>query len=101
LARRCLPDSLCIALMARGVIPTDQWRAYSVSADLVRELAAREGVPCIRQELVNWGCDRLIDCFSTLTPAGSRWAGPLERVANPGFMAEAEAIRAEAAVRAR
>jgi ubiquinone/menaquinone biosynthesis C-methylase UbiE len=93
-ARRWLPNFLCMALMARRVIPTDHWRAYSVSADLVRDLAVSAGVPCIRQELVNWGCDRLIDCFSTITPRESRWAKPLERVSNPNFMAEAEAIRA-------
>ncbi|HJR17416.1 MAG TPA: class I SAM-dependent methyltransferase [Gemmatimonadales bacterium] len=92
--RRQLPDFLYGALMARGLVPQDHWRAYSVSADLVRDLAVSAGVPCIRQELVNWGCDRLIDCFSTVTPIGSRWARPLERVANSGFMAEAAAIRA-------
>jgi SAM-dependent methyltransferase len=96
LARRWLPDSLYGALTARGLLPTDHWRAYSVSADLVRDLAVSTGVLCIRQELVNWGCDRLIDCFSTVTPAGSRWARPMERVTNSGFMAEAQAIRAKA-----
>jgi SAM-dependent methyltransferase len=94
LARRWLPNVLCTALMARGVIAPDHWRAYSVSADLVRDIAVSAGVPCIRQELVNWGCDRLSDCFSTVTPAESRWGRPLERVSNPDFMAEAEAIRA-------
>jgi SAM-dependent methyltransferase len=94
LARRWLPDFVCTALMQRGLIPNDHWRAYSVSADLVRDAAAREGIPCVRQELVNWGCDRLSDCFSTMTPTGSRWERPLERVDNPAFMAEAEDIRA-------
>jgi SAM-dependent methyltransferase len=96
LARRLLPRFLCERLMARGFIPVDHWRASSVSADLVRDVAMSAGLPCIRQELVNWGCDRLIDCFSTLTPKGSRWAQPLERVTNPRFMAEAEAIRVRA-----
>jgi len=96
LARRWLPNSLCIRLMTRGMIPNDHWRAYSVSADRVRDLAVSAGVPCIRQELVNWGCDRLSDCFSTVAPIGSRRTQPLERVNNPGFMAEAEAIRASA-----
>ena len=93
-ARRWLPSSLCMWLMARRIIPNDHWRAYSVSADRVRDLAASAGMPCIRQELVNWGCARLSDCFSTLTPVGSRWTQPLQRVENPRFMAEAEAIRA-------
>jgi SAM-dependent methyltransferase len=96
LGRRLLPNSVCTALMTRGLLPNDHWRSYSVSADLVRDVAHREGIPCIRQELVNWGCDRLSDCFSIMTPAASRWERPLERVLNPGFMAEAEAIRARA-----
>ena len=95
-ARRLLPNSVCTALMTRGLLPNDHWRAYSVSADLVRDVAVREAIPCVRQELINWGCHRLSDCFSTMTPAGSRWERPLERVLNPGFMAEAEAIRARA-----
>jgi Methyltransferase domain len=99
LARRVLPDRLCTGLMSRGIIRSDGWRAYSVSAENLRQAADRAGVPCIRQELVNWGCDRLIDCFSTVTRRGLRWDRPLDVITNPGFMAEAEAIRARATQR--
>jgi ubiquinone/menaquinone biosynthesis C-methylase UbiE len=99
LARRWLPNPVCRRLMDRGIVPADHWRAYSVSADLVRDVAAAVGVPCIRQELVNWGCDRLIDCFSTLTPVGSTWSRPMERLENHAFMEEAAAIRQTAGAR--
>jgi len=96
LARRWLPNRVCRLLTHWGILPADHWRAYSVSADIVRATAAMAGLTCIRQELVNWGCDRLIDCFSTITPVMSTWSQPLERVENRGFMDEAAAIRRSA-----
>jgi len=95
-ARRWLPNRACRLLMDRGLLAADHWRAYSVSADLVRDTAAMVGLTCIRQELVNWGGDRLIDCFSTITPVSSSWSQPTERIENRGFMSEAAAIRRSA-----
>ena len=93
IARRWLPDGLCMALMARGMLRSDYWRAYGVSAELVRQAAEGAGMPCLRQEVVNWGADRLIDCFTTLTPRGSRWQRPTDIIVNRNFMAEAQEIR--------
>jgi hypothetical protein len=42
---------------------------------------------------VNWGQAELIDCFSTLVPAGSKWARPGVVLRNPELMAEAELIK--------
>lgn len=68
------------------------WRALTVSAALYAELCAEASLACIVQEVVNWGCDHLTDCLTVFTPRGSRFAGPLRRVENPGFMDEALAL---------
>jgi len=50
------------------------WRATTVSAQLVEELARAAGLRCVSQEQVAWGNHTLLnDCFSVITPAGSRW----------------------------
>jgi SAM-dependent methyltransferase len=66
-------------------------RAATVSAPAVRVYAERVGLHCMSQELVNWGrTRRLIDCFTTLTPAGSRWNNRASQsVRNSDFRREA------------
>ena len=55
------------------------WRAESVDAATVADVAARHGLAVIGQELVNWGAKGLYgaslftDCFSLFTHEGSRW----------------------------
>jgi SAM-dependent methyltransferase len=73
----------------------DRWRAPSVTAREAAESAKRNGLACIRQEIVNWGPHnaRLIDCMTTLTRAGSQWSGPLKVVRNPYFMSEAASAK--------
>lgn len=74
------------------------WRAESVSADAVAAAAARSGLTCIAQEVVNWGGIEGCDCFSTLTRQGSRWERELVRVENPYFMEEARSMKLRATV---
>jgi SAM-dependent methyltransferase len=64
------------------------YRATDVSAGTVAEDAVHAGLQCITQELVNWGSRRLIDCFSVVTRAGSRWARPNRVVRNRHFWDE-------------
>lgn len=56
-------------LMHRGLLPADAWRAYSVSAVRVADMAHGVGLTCVRQELVPWAPNLLSDCFSTLRRA--------------------------------
>jgi hypothetical protein len=50
------------------------WRATSVSAALLEQLAERVGLSCISQETIAWGNETLLnDCVSVITRAGSRW----------------------------
>lgn len=67
----------------------DQWRGTTMSARRLEELAERTGLACIGQEIVNWLGGRPVDCFSLVTPRGSRWERPNIVVDNPYFMAEA------------
>ncbi len=98
LARTLRPDGVAFlhhsnvaALFVDGALPVDNrhWRAESVSAPGVAEACARVGLACIGQEIVNWGQAELTDCFSLITPRGSRHERPPVVVENPGFMAEA------------
>ena len=97
LARTLRPDGVAVlhhsnmAQIRAGGVPCDNqhWRAESVSAALVAEAGGRARLACIGQETVNWGGVELTDCFSVLTPRGSRHERPLVRIENPGFMAEA------------
>jgi hypothetical protein len=74
-----------------GLLGWDHWRARSVDADVVVELAAASGLRTPRQELITWGAGdaKLIDCISLLTRPGSRWDLPARRVVNRDFMAAA------------
>lgn len=50
------------------------WRATTVSAEVLAELARSEDLSAVGQENVMWGNDSLLnDCFSVITRSGSRW----------------------------
>jgi SAM-dependent methyltransferase len=85
-------------LEASGERPPRHWRAMSVTAALVREVAADVGLRCVSQEIINWGGQLLIDCISVVTlPASESVAEPRVR-RNRDFTAEMRSVRATAAV---
>ena len=94
-------------LFPRGtkLLRTEPLRAMVIGA-FVRGLSMRDveslceqaGLQCVSQEMVNWSSRRLIDCLSTFTPKGSRWARPNRVARNPRFMREAGSIRRIASV---
>jgi hypothetical protein len=88
-----VPKRLRGPLTRRGLIVNNSWRGPTVSADGVAHLCEQEGLACISQELVNWGHGLyLIDAISVFTPATSRFARPLRRYDNRGFMREAHGL---------
>jgi SAM-dependent methyltransferase len=69
------------------------WRATSVSAALVEELARAAGLRCISQETIAWGNETLLnDGISVITPAGSRWERENVVVENVDFTRQEIAI---------
>ena len=88
-----LPRKLQDTLLSRGIIDETHWRAFSVTALRFQEWCAEAGLDCVRQELINWGGKRLIDCLSVLTPSAA--VGTRQRIVlrNKNFMAEAEQCR--------
>ena len=70
---RRLVSAVGRAATRAGVVDRTHSRAFSVSAERVRELAVLHGLSCISQELVPWcGSRRPIDCISVLTRDGAR-----------------------------
>ena len=88
-----IPPKLKGWLKRKKIIATDGWRAYSMTAEVFEELCERAGLQCIGQEVVNWGGERLRDCFSLFTLRSSKWARPNRVVKNPDFMKEADLIK--------
>jgi len=76
---------------ATGTLPFENthWRAESMSAQLFEQYCTAAGLQCVNQEIINWGCDELIDCFSTFTLHTSSLARPNKIVQNNEFMREA------------
>jgi len=74
--------------------PSPHMRSRSMTADKFAGYCEATGLVCVSQEIVNWGQSELIDCLSTFTPQGSRWARPCVRVENARFMLEAELLKA-------
>jgi 2-polyprenyl-3-methyl-5-hydroxy-6-metoxy-1,4-benzoquinol methylase len=70
-------------------IQNSHWRATTMSAWLLVKYCADADLTCMAQELIGWGSPDLTDCFSLVTPAGSRWSCDRRVRQNPGFMAEA------------
>jgi SAM-dependent methyltransferase len=74
-----------------GGIENRHHRAESVSFMEVASVVAQHGGRVLMQELVNWGSEHLIDCFTTFSK------GRVERfpvIYNMAFMAEAANIKA-------
>ncbi len=70
------------------------WRDDGVTAAMVHRVAENAGLRCIAQELVPWRTRAtLIDCFSTIVRAGSRYDRELRRWPNWKFRREAQAAR--------
>lgn len=80
-------------LMRKNILYNDHWRACSMTAAKFVDLCDQAGLQCTNQELVNWGGDRLIDCFSIFTKKSSQWAAPCKIVKNPFYMQEARKIK--------
>jgi SAM-dependent methyltransferase len=80
---------------APGSPPVDlHWRAHDMSAALFVEYCNQAGLRCIAQEIIDWGGEPRLDCFSVFTLPGSRFARPLQVTETSTFMAEAERLRA-------
>jgi len=45
-------------------VDNPHWRASNVSAKIFNELCLKYKIPCISQEIINWGGNILNDCFS-------------------------------------
>lgn len=96
--RHKLPGFLRKLLNKWHVLDDDHHRTPTMSAELFRQLCSKNGLQCIRQELVNWRGRRLIDCFSWIERTeNARNMKTTEIVSNPNFMREAEAIKQQAA----
>lgn len=88
-----LPIRMRSVLVRLRILDNVGWRGLSVSAELVREMAAEVGLHCVAQEIVNWNSERLGDCLSTFARPGSHWDSATKITINPDFMREAAAIR--------
>jgi SAM-dependent methyltransferase len=86
-----LPVFVSHAALKAHLIPTEHWRAETVTAAWLSSVSREYGLCAIRQELINWGNQRyLIDCFTTLGRSPVRQERVLR---NHDFMKEAEQIR--------
>jgi len=74
------------------------WRAQSMTASRMVELAGEAGLTCVGQELINWLGSYLIDCISVVARPGSKWHRPNVVVRNPFFMLEAASAARMASV---
>lgn len=69
------------------------WRSTDVTAAQFESYCEEVGLGCVSQEIVNWGGDEYIDCFSTFTRRGSRWMRQNRLLRNGEFMEEARCIK--------
>ena len=88
-----LPRRVRQFLIKAKILGRDHQRDREMTFEMFRSVCEAHGLKCVRQELINWRGRWLIDCFTTLTRAGSKWEGACRIVRNPGFMREAELIR--------
>jgi hypothetical protein len=88
-----LPARVRKLLAKAKVLESDHQRNPCMTAELFGVLCAEHGLKCVCQEIINWRSRRLIDCFSTVARAGSKWEGPARVFRNPDFMREARLIR--------
>jgi SAM-dependent methyltransferase len=96
-----IPGRLRGPLVRRFSLGGRHWRDSSVTAGRVEEACDEVGLTCIRQELVNWGGRPTIDCFTTLTRAGSARSCENHVFSNRAFMDEAERVKRAAQDAAR
>ena len=77
-----------------NLVPSEKthWRALSVSAELIRSYVTRNDGFIISQELVNWGGNHLIDCFSTFSRS-SQFTAEVGCLENYDFMTEASLVK--------
>jgi SAM-dependent methyltransferase len=68
-------------------------RAPSVSAELVENLVTLNGGALLIQEIVNWGCEHLIDCLTLFARRESYPSAQPVRLTNPTFMGEMMLIK--------
>jgi ubiquinone/menaquinone biosynthesis C-methylase UbiE len=62
-----LPRRTIKLLRKLNFIEGDSWRAYSVSAEKVRNMCHKVGLECIVQELITWSTEKtLVDCYSLI-----------------------------------
>jgi len=81
-------------LLAYGnTIGAPHGRAMTVSADVVDDLVKRADGAVLVQEIINWGCDHLIDCLTLLARRDAYASAKPVRLKNPLYMAEAALIR--------
>jgi len=55
------------ASTGQAKIPNDHWRGATMTAAAFREECSRSGLCCTYQEIVPWGSEHRIDCFSVFT----------------------------------
>ncbi len=72
---------------------SDHQRDPEMTAKLFRQLCEQNGHKCVSQELINWRGRRLIDCFSMIARAESKWQRAKQPLRNRDFMLEAKLIR--------
>jgi 2-polyprenyl-3-methyl-5-hydroxy-6-metoxy-1,4-benzoquinol methylase len=69
---------------------TRQWRAPSMSANIMASYCEKNDLKCISQELITWSTKRvLIDCISIIVRRGSVWERDNILLRNTSFMSEA------------
>jgi 2-polyprenyl-3-methyl-5-hydroxy-6-metoxy-1,4-benzoquinol methylase len=90
---RHLPQRARKLLTKAKLLEQDYQRAPDMTAELFQSCCASNGLRCLQQELINWRGRRLIDCFTTFAPAGSKWTNSSRIIRNPNFMREARLIR--------
>jgi len=91
--RNKLPASLKKVLTKWHVLDDDHHRIPTMSAELFRQLCGKNGLQCLRQELINWRGRRMIDCLSWIEKPAHPADKATEIIRNPNFMREAEAVR--------
>ena len=73
--------------------PATHGRTFSVTAEKFARMAARHGLRCLSQEVINWKSPLLTDCISVFVRDDSARQGPNVVRRNDQFMDEAESVR--------
>ena len=74
-------------------VENNHWRGESMSAELFREYCKNEGIQCLSQEIIAWGCNVLNDCFSTFIKNKKDDQFETIILENPDFMSEARGTK--------